>query len=122
MYNLTADELFFKWEALASTLGSRVLNAETIDILRSNIHRKTTKPETKSNLNMNIVTSKRLKGPPKLGGSIYSTPKKPLAGPINGASTGDSSRAGVAGPSKVQFVGYNMDGDSRSTRRCEYSS
>ncbi|THG97788.1 hypothetical protein EW026_g4274 [Hermanssonia centrifuga] len=120
MYNLTADELFFKWEALASTLGSRVLNAETIDILRSNIHRKTTKPETKSNLNMNIVTSKRLKGPPKLGGSIYSTPKKPLAGPINGASTGDSSRAGVAGPSKVQFVGYNMDGDSRSTRRYRY--
>src|ERR1700712_518659 len=106
MYNLSAQDLQFKWEAFSMSGASRTLvlfTSESAAALKSHLQRGLAMQKAKTE-----TKAKPGRSMPKFGNARNIKPKM-----------GGISRVSVAGPSRVAFVGPSDDSEAKKTRSCE---
>lgn len=122
LYNLTAEELLYKWEAFSFSGASRTVTIFTLEsaaLLKSNIQRNLASEKVKKEKERAVRNASGM-----MGGGGRSMPKygnAKMSGMLKAKMGGESRVNSSVGPSRVAFKGHASDEDSRKTRSCEIS-
>ncbi|RDX53350.1 DNA polymerase alpha, subunit B [Lentinus brumalis] len=129
MHNLSGEDLFYKWEAVRFNQGPGQLGMEDLQEVKTRIQRDLAKANAAKKLmrgNLSGRLSRQFASTP-----VKSTARSSLSGPmgtpvrpVRPQDGFDMSRleekvvspAGLAGPSRVSFVGPSTDDDALKTR------
>ncbi|KAI0916967.1 hypothetical protein AcW1_007714 [Taiwanofungus camphoratus] len=130
-FNMSAADVHYKWEAMQfGTSVPKQLNADSVQALRAKCQSDLAKANAKkqqARANLMGPLSRNLAGGlgrsgARLNVDVKRTPVKPAARRQDGFGVplGEERRMPVAGPSKVAFVGPNIDEESRKKRAYRY--
>lgn len=131
MYNISGEDLFFKWEAVRyGTKGPQQFTADSVqalkarmqrDVAKANVKRQQAKVTLSGSLNRRFGSAQ--KPGPRMDTSAMRAPQQPAVRRQDGFAFGASEdKIPVAGPSRVRFVGQDMDEESRKRRACQCMS